>query len=97
MDWCKKLLHRRNTIPVDDDLETVIERKERWRSIYAIYFTMFLMSLGFSIIITGVWPYLHKLDKKASKEFMGYVVAANPLGQMLFSPLVGWWETKGNQ
>lgn len=25
---------------------------------------------------------------------MGYVVAANPLGQMLFSPLVGWWSNK---
>lgn len=25
---------------------------------------------------------------------MGYVVAANPLGQMLFSPLVGWWANK---
>ncbi|RLU17092.1 hypothetical protein DMN91_011161 [Ooceraea biroi] len=25
---------------------------------------------------------------------MGYVVAANPLGQMLFSPLVGWWGNK---
>lgn len=25
---------------------------------------------------------------------MGYVVAANPLGQMLFSPLVGWWGDK---
>lgn len=35
-----------------------------------------------------------QLDKKASKEFMGYVVAANPLGQMLFSPLVGWWGDK---
>lgn len=32
-----------------------------------------------------------QLDKNAGKEFMGYVVAANPLGQMLFSPLVGWW------
>lgn len=31
------------------------------------------------------------MDKNAGKEFMGYVVAANPLGQMLFSPLVGWW------
>lgn len=91
MEWCRKLLHKRNIIPVDDELETVDERKERWRSIYAIYFTMFLMSLGFSIILTGVWPYLDKLDKDAGKEFMGYVVAANPLGQMLFSPLVGWW------
>lgn len=25
---------------------------------------------------------------------MGYVVAANPLAQMLFSPLVGWWGNK---
>ncbi|KAF5303506.1 hypothetical protein FQR65_LT08205 [Abscondita terminalis] len=25
---------------------------------------------------------------------MGFVVAANPLGQMLFSPLVGWWANR---
>lgn len=25
---------------------------------------------------------------------MGYVVAANPFGQMLFSPLLGWWANK---
>lgn len=47
---------------MDDDLETVFEKKERWRSIYVIYFTMFLMSLGFSIILTGVWPYLDKVN-----------------------------------
>nr|CAD7586475.1 unnamed protein product [Timema genevievae] len=75
-------------------LETCEERSERWLSIYIIYFTMFLMSLGFSIILTGVWPYLDKLDPAAGKEFMGYVVGANPLGQMLFSPLVGWWGNK---
>ncbi|XP_043784178.1 major facilitator superfamily domain-containing protein 8 isoform X1 [Apis laboriosa] len=89
----KKRIVRNNTF-VDDDLETVFEKKERWRSIYVIYFTMFLMSLGFSIILTGVWPYLDKLDNTAGKEYMGYVVAANPLGQMLFSPLVGWWGDK---
>ncbi|XP_011135204.1 major facilitator superfamily domain-containing protein 8 [Harpegnathos saltator] len=94
MDRCKKFFTRRHTEPCLDDLETEFERKERWRSIYAIYFTMFLMSLGFSIILTGVWPYLDKLDPTAGKEFMGYVVAANPLGQMLFSPLVGWWGNK---
>ncbi|XP_017876594.1 major facilitator superfamily domain-containing protein 8 [Ceratina calcarata] len=95
MDWYRKVLRkRRSAIPVDDDLETVAERKKRWRSIYAIYFTMFLMSLGFSIILTGVWPYLDKLDSTAGKEFMGWVIAANPLGQMLFSPLVGWWGDK---
>ncbi|XP_044259326.1 major facilitator superfamily domain-containing protein 8 isoform X2 [Tribolium madens] len=30
----------------------------------------------------------------AGKEFMGYIVAANPFGQMLFSPLVGWWSNR---
>ncbi|KAB0801874.1 hypothetical protein PPYR_04060 [Photinus pyralis] len=77
-----------------DILESELEYKERWISIYIIYFTMFLISLGFSIIITGVWPYLDKLDPTAGKEFMGFIVAANPLGQMLFSPLVGWWANK---
>ncbi|KAL3276812.1 hypothetical protein HHI36_012174 [Cryptolaemus montrouzieri] len=33
-------------------------------------------------------------DPLAGKEFMGYVVAANPLAQMIFSPLVGWWSNK---
>ncbi|XP_045467057.1 major facilitator superfamily domain-containing protein 8 [Harmonia axyridis] len=77
-----------------DDLENEKQYKERWRSIYIIYFTMFSMSLGFSIIVTGVWPYLDRLDPLAGKEFMGYIVAANPFAQMLFSPLVGWWSNK---
>ena len=94
MDWYKRFRGKRVIAPVDDDLETVKERNERWRSIYAIYFTMFLMSLGFSIILTGVWPYLQNLDNSIGKEFLGYVVAANPLAQMLFSPLVGWWGDK---
>lgn len=34
------------------------------------------------------------MDPKAGKEFMGWVVAANPLAQTLFSPLVGWWTNK---
>ncbi|KAJ9599283.1 hypothetical protein L9F63_010240, partial [Diploptera punctata] len=77
-----------------DGLETAQERTQRWISIRIIYFTMFLMSLGFSIILTGVWPYLDKLDPTAGKEFMGYVVGANPFGQMIFSPLFGWWGNK---
>ncbi|XP_057335701.1 major facilitator superfamily domain-containing protein 8 isoform X1 [Microplitis mediator] len=94
---CVKLLRlpeRKRKLRVDDDLETVIERTERWRSIYVIYFTMFLMSLAFSIVLTGVWPYLDKLDPSVKKEFIGYVVAANPFGQMIFSPVIGWWGNK---
>ncbi|KAH1022325.1 hypothetical protein HUJ04_011746 [Dendroctonus ponderosae] len=78
----------------DETLETAEQYQQRWRSIYVVYFTMFIMSLGFSIIVTGVWPYLDKLDPTAGKEFMGFIVAANPFGQMIFSPLVGWWSNK---
>lgn len=46
---------------INEGLETLQEYKDRWRSIYIIYFTMFLISLGFSIIVTGVWPYLNKV------------------------------------
>ncbi|XP_061387994.1 major facilitator superfamily domain-containing protein 8 [Musca vetustissima] len=79
---------------VNDGLETLEEYRARWRSVRVIYFTMFLMSLAFSIVLTGIWPYLNKLDPAAGKEFMGFIVAANPLGQMIFSPLFGWWSNK---
>ncbi|XP_033220134.1 major facilitator superfamily domain-containing protein 8 isoform X2 [Belonocnema kinseyi] len=55
---------------------------------------MFLMSLGFSIVLTGIYDYLQKKLESPGVEFMGFVVAANPLGQMIFSPLVGWWGNK---
>lgn len=37
---------------------------------------------------------LFQLDPSAGKEFMGFVVAANPFAQMIFSPLVGWWSNR---
>uniref|UniRef100_A0A8C7WRP1 Uncharacterized protein n=1 Tax=Oryzias sinensis TaxID=183150 RepID=A0A8C7WRP1_9TELE len=33
----------------------------RWRSIRVMYFTMFLSSVGFTIVITSLWPYLEKV------------------------------------
>jgi hypothetical protein len=42
-------------------IETEQERRERLLSLKIIYFTMFLISLGFSIILTGIWPYLDKV------------------------------------
>lgn len=76
MEWLKGLAGRVRKEPVDQDespeappegeieqplLETPQEHRERWRSVYIIYFTMFQMSLGFSIVLTGVWPYLDKV------------------------------------
>lgn len=45
-------------------------------------------------IRTARFPHSAQLDPAAGKEFMGYVVAANPIGQMLFSPLFGWWGNR---
>lgn len=46
----------------EDGIETISEYRMRWRSIRIVYFTIFLMILGYSIIITGVWPYLNKVS-----------------------------------
>lgn len=107
MGWLKGSAGRaRHTDAEEDDansdkqaphlevLETADEKRARWRSVYIIYFTMFQMSLGFSIVLTGVWPYLDKLEPGSQKEILGVAVGANPLGQLLFSPLLGLWANR---
>lgn len=50
-------------MPMNDELETWSQKCERKNSLYIIHFTMFLMTLGFSIVLTGIWPYLKKVQK----------------------------------
>ncbi|XP_034425187.1 major facilitator superfamily domain-containing protein 8 [Hippoglossus hippoglossus] len=91
--------------PVDSDEDTPLLRddassddsqdgdyKSRWRSIRVMYFTMFLSSVGFTIVITSLWPYLQKMDESANASFLGWVVAAYSLGQMVASPIFGLWS-----
>uniref|UniRef100_A0A8C1QET3 Major facilitator superfamily domain containing 8 n=1 Tax=Cyprinus carpio TaxID=7962 RepID=A0A8C1QET3_CYPCA len=66
--------------------------RSRWRSIRVMYFTMFLSSVGFTIVITSIWPYLKNIDESADASFLGWVVAAYSLGQMVASPLFGLWS-----
>ncbi|KAM7366230.1 hypothetical protein PAMP_015686 [Pampus punctatissimus] len=66
--------------------------KSRWRSIRVMYFTMFLSSVGFTIVITSLWPYLQQIDDSANASFLGWVVAAYSLGQMVASPIFGLWS-----
>ncbi|ODM98429.1 Major facilitator superfamily domain-containing protein 8 [Orchesella cincta] len=72
-------------------LETSEERRRRKYSLWIMYYTTLLQSIGGSIVITGMWPYLQQLDENVKKEWLGWVVAANPLGQLIFSPIIGWW------
>ncbi|XP_010886388.2 major facilitator superfamily domain-containing protein 8 isoform X1 [Esox lucius] len=85
-----------NTPLLNGDSDSIDTRdddyKSRWRSIRVMYFTMFLSSVGFTIVITSLWPYLQKIDDGATAGFLGWVVAAYSLGQMLASPLFGFWS-----
>ncbi|KAL7856712.1 hypothetical protein SRHO_G00156110 [Serrasalmus rhombeus] len=47
---------------------------------------------GFTIVITSIWPYLQKIDNTADASFLGWVVAAYSLGQMVASPVFGLWS-----
>ncbi|XP_055131877.1 major facilitator superfamily domain-containing protein 8 isoform X15 [Symphalangus syndactylus] len=53
---------------------------------------MFLSSVGFSIVILSIWPYLQKIDPTADTSFLGWVIASYSLGQMIASPIFGLWS-----
>lgn len=46
------------------------------------------------MLFENVFVFFFQLDPLAGKEFMGYVVASNPFGQMIFSPIFGYWGNK---
>ncbi|XP_045408259.1 major facilitator superfamily domain-containing protein 8 isoform X3 [Lemur catta] len=75
-----------------DIVETEEHYKSRWRSIRILYLTMFLSSVGFSIVIMSIWPYLQKIDQTADASFLGWVIASFSLGQMVASPMFGLWS-----
>lgn len=62
MDRLRKLFKKQKLLNIPNDgLESETEYRQRWLSIRIIYFTMFLMSLGFSVVLTGIWPFLDKV------------------------------------
>ena len=83
--------------PVHEQFETPEEKKMRTRSLYIVHTCMLIFSLGYSIVLTGVLPYLRRLTSLNNKELMelfGWMVAINPIGQMLFSLPLGWLTSR---
>lgn len=76
MDSVRKFFKKHKTIIniPNDGLETEAEYASRWLSIRIIYFTMFLMSLGFSVVLTGVWPFLNKVMNDSILEIKLYLI-----------------------
>lgn len=64
----------KNESPPQQILETDKEREERQFSLWIIYFTMFLISLGFSIVLTGIWPYLDKVRSTSSTCYYFFII-----------------------
>ncbi|XP_053108211.1 major facilitator superfamily domain-containing protein 8 [Hemicordylus capensis] len=73
-------------------VETLHHYRSRWRSIRIMYLTMFFSSLGFSIVIMSIWPYLKQVDKTADASFLGWIIAVYSIGQMIASPFFGTWS-----
>ena len=44
-------------------METAIEKRQRIISLYIVHISMFIFSLGNSVILMGVWPYLQAVRK----------------------------------
>ena len=49
-------------------LESSSERRSRLRSIYIVHGAMLVFALGYSIILTGVLPYLKRLTSLSDHE-----------------------------
>ena len=95
-------------------METSGAKKQRIRSLFMVHLSMLIFSLGNSIIVTGVWPYLQavsakllrnessipymdivlQLDPSVTMKEYGFVVAADALAQMIFSPIFGYIADK---
>ncbi|KAH0615974.1 hypothetical protein JD844_026674 [Phrynosoma platyrhinos] len=73
-------------------METLQHYKSRWRAIRIMYLTMFFSSVGFSIVIMSIWPYLQKIDKTSDESFLGWIIASYSIGQMIASPFFGAWS-----
>jgi len=100
--WKVKEQQTANAVPNTDlsALETPEERKLRIRGLWICHVVTFVFSLSFSIVFTGVFPYLQQILPGESEETVlnkySWVVALNPIGQVIFSPILGWLSDKLN-
>ncbi|GFR72377.1 major facilitator superfamily domain-containing protein 8 [Elysia marginata] len=72
-------------------LEPPNSYRSRWRSLRIMYLTMFMGSVTFTITVSSLWPFLQELDPSTTPSFLGWVVAAYSLGQLVASPFFGGW------
>ena len=59
-----------------------------------VVYLQFLGNVCFSIVLPSLWPYFASLG--GTKPLLGFAVAAFSLGQLISSPILGFWAQKRN-
>lgn len=73
--------------------ETPEQMKRRKLSLVLVYITNFLSACGFSVLMTTMALYLR--TESGSTAWLGYVIAAFSIGQVLGAPFWGYLYVSG--
>ncbi|CAD5233830.1 unnamed protein product [Bursaphelenchus xylophilus] len=68
--------------------------KTPWRSVIIAGGLGFCQAVQFTLYFSSTWPYLQVVDRDSTEEFYGAVIAIYSIGQLISSPLFGYWSTK---
>uniref|UniRef100_A0A0N4ZIL1 MFS domain-containing protein n=1 Tax=Parastrongyloides trichosuri TaxID=131310 RepID=A0A0N4ZIL1_PARTI len=82
-----------NDVCLEEDTEKEGE-KTQWKSIYIGGILALSSSIQYSIYFATLWPYLQILDPHVTEEFFGIVLGSYSIGNIIFSPVFGWWSNK---
>ncbi|CAD5231133.1 unnamed protein product [Bursaphelenchus okinawaensis] len=63
-----------------------------WRSVILMGVIAMCTSFQYSTYLSSMWPNLKKLDPSIDEAFFGIAASCYPLGQIIFSPVFGWWS-----
>uniref|UniRef100_A0A914YGH0 Major facilitator superfamily (MFS) profile domain-containing protein n=1 Tax=Panagrolaimus superbus TaxID=310955 RepID=A0A914YGH0_9BILA len=77
----------------DKSLEPQI-RETHWFSLYIAAILAFLGCIQLGLYFSSVWPYLQEIDQTITEKFLGFVFAAYSFGDLLSSPIFGYWSKK---
>ncbi|KAN0033411.1 hypothetical protein ACTA71_002838 [Dictyostelium dimigraforme] len=85
-------MEKEKKLPVSPILTEELKKKQAL-SINIMVLTVFLQSIGFTLILPSMLNYLNANDPQY-KRYFGYIVAVYSLGQFLGSPVFGKWSNK---
>eukprot|EP01099_Mayorella_cantabrigiensis_P004351 TRINITY_DN3269_c0_g2_i1.p1 TRINITY_DN3269_c0_g2~~TRINITY_DN3269_c0_g2_i1.p1 ORF type:complete len:460 (-),score=74.58 TRINITY_DN3269_c0_g2_i1:241-1620(-) len=78
--------------PLESSLEPQLHAKNR--DIFFVLWINFLSTLGFTIVLPTIWPFIDEYD--GSKSLVGWAVALHSVGNLAFSLVFGYWADKRN-